>query len=161
MPSRLQRDDWQELLQAPCELASEFRAYRQDLIALIAARTRETAKDLEDIPAPDWMSEEGHPAQVSDFAAVQGVRPPSPTEWRGLATLQRFVLVKLSRDNHDNVNFIPALKELACSSLELAPDVAQVVGWTGRWKPRRPKKRLMCNFAECAEARFRTFQIGR
>ena len=30
---------------------------------------------------------------------------------RRLTVLQRFVLLKLSRDNHDNVNFVPALRE--------------------------------------------------
>ena len=45
------------------------------------------------------------------FAETVGVAPPGLQAWRELAELQRFVLIKLSRDNHDNVNFVPALRE--------------------------------------------------
>nr|WP_319421691.1 nitrate reductase associated protein [Pleurocapsa sp. FMAR1] len=32
-------------------------------------------------------------------------------KWENLTQMQRFVLIKLSRSNHENRNFIPALKE--------------------------------------------------
>ena len=51
-------------------------------------------------------------------AAVIGVRGPSDREWLGLSELERFAVVKLSRDNHDNVNFIPALREFGLSDAE-------------------------------------------
>jgi hypothetical protein len=45
------------------------------------------------------------------FAISKGLAAPAPEQWRALSELERFVLVKLSRDNHDNVNFVPALGE--------------------------------------------------
>lgn len=48
---------------------------------------------------------------VVDHARSLGVRPPNQAQWRALTRLQRFVLIKLTRDNHDNVNFLPAMVE--------------------------------------------------
>jgi hypothetical protein len=31
--------------------------------------------------------------------------------WRGLSELQRYALIKLTRDKHENANFVPALIE--------------------------------------------------
>jgi hypothetical protein len=62
-------------------------------------------------PAPAWAALDEPPAQVAAFAGVREVAPPTTEQWRRLTDLRRFTLVKLSRDNHDNVNFVPALRE--------------------------------------------------
>ncbi len=36
---------------------------------------------------------------------------PTLEQWKKLTKIQRFVLTKLSRSNHENRNFIPALRE--------------------------------------------------
>jgi hypothetical protein len=51
------------------------------------------------------------PDQVSAFAALAGVASPTLPQWQALTELQRFTLLKLSRAKHDNVNFVPALRE--------------------------------------------------
>ena len=48
---------------------------------------------------------------VAGYARRLGVQPPSREKWAALSPLQRFVSIKLTRDNHDNVNFIPAMRE--------------------------------------------------
>ena len=60
---------------------------------------------------PVWDATDGPPAAVTAFANAAGVSAPTAEAWRDLTVLQRFVLVKLSRDDHDNVNFVPALRE--------------------------------------------------
>ncbi len=109
--SRFTRDDRQRLLEAPCRGAAEIDAYRAELVGLIARRAREAAKPLADPPAPLWEQASGPPARVTRFARSVGVAPPSRAAWRALAELQRFALIKLTRDSHDNVNFVPAMRE--------------------------------------------------
>jgi hypothetical protein len=48
---------------------------------------------------------------VLAFAAARDARPPTDDQWRALTTLERYALVKLTRDRHENANFGPALRE--------------------------------------------------
>jgi hypothetical protein len=108
--SRLSPEDRRGLLLQPCDGEAEVQAYRQGLIALIEAKTGGEAKPLPDgstVPRDDAART---PAPVNSFAAGIGVTPPTDQAWRRLP-LQRFVLLKLSRDKHDNVNFLPAMGE--------------------------------------------------
>jgi len=109
--SRFTRDDRQRLLEARCRAPAEIAAYRAELVELIALRAHEPAKPLADPPAPLWEQAAGPPAVVTRFARSLGVAPPTDTQWRRLAELERFVLIKLTRDSHDNVNFLPAMRE--------------------------------------------------
>ncbi len=109
--SRFTRDDRQRLLEAPCRAPAEVAAYREALVALIAVRAQEAAKPLADPPAPLWEEASAPPPMVTTFARAAGVTPPSNAAWRRLGELQRFALIKLTRDNHDNVNFVPAMRE--------------------------------------------------
>jgi hypothetical protein len=109
--SRFTREDRQALLLAPSATRTERNAYRDHLVALIAARTGDAAKGLPKDGLVPWEAAQATPAQVTAFARDRNVQPPSDAQWRRLTPLQRFVLLKLSRDNHDNVNFVPALHE--------------------------------------------------
>lgn len=109
--SRFTTDDRRELLDTPCRSAGEVAAYRSRLVELVAERAKEAAKPLAEVPAPLWESALAPPAVVASFAASVGVAPPSARAWGELSELQRFALIKLTRDNHDNVNFIPAMRE--------------------------------------------------
>jgi hypothetical protein len=109
--SRFTRDERQTLLLAPCGSPGEVEAYRERLVNLIAVRTGDVAKLLGSEGLVPWEESEATPAQVLAFAHSRKVQPPSDADWRRLTELQRFVLLKLSRDNHDNVNFVPAMRE--------------------------------------------------
>jgi len=109
--SRFTLTDRHELLITPCGSPAETEAYESMLADLIAARGREEPKRLPELPIPLWEAVDAAPAAVIDFARSLGVAAPSLREWRDLSELQRFTLIKLTRDNHDNVNFLPAMRE--------------------------------------------------
>jgi len=109
--SRFTREDRQELLDLPCGSACEVCAYHDRLVELVALRAKEDAKPLPEAPAALWEALGDTPPVVTAFAQSVGVSPPTEHQWRRLSELQRFVLIKLTRDNHDNVNFIPAMRE--------------------------------------------------
>lgn len=109
--SRLTPEDRFGCLMAACDAPQEIEAYRQRLKALVAERTGDVAKDLPPDATVPWAAAARTPEQVIAFAGQAGVAPPSDVVWAGLSDLQRFVLLKLSRDNHDNVNFVPAMRE--------------------------------------------------
>lgn len=109
--SRFNREDRQALLEAPCGTEVEVEAYRAQLIELVALRAREEAKALAEPPLALWESCGEAPPVVASYARSVGVSPPDEGAWRKLSELERFTLIKLTRDNHDNVNFIPAMRE--------------------------------------------------
>lgn len=109
--SRFTRDDRQALLDEPCRTNAEVASYRERLVELVALRAKEAAKPLAEPPAPIWECAMATPPAVASFARSVGVSPPSTRAWGELTELQRFALIKLTRDNHDNVNFVPAMRE--------------------------------------------------
>ena len=124
--SRFTRDDRQGLLMRPCGSEAETAAYRTVLADLVALRANEIAKPLAEAPCGQWTVIHQVAPVVAGYARRLGVRPPSQDEWATLTTLQRFVLIKLTRDNHDNINFVPALQEFG-----LAPPQARLEGEAG------------------------------
>ncbi|HEY1751714.1 MAG TPA: nitrate reductase associated protein [Caulobacteraceae bacterium] len=109
--SAFSRDERAALLAAPCAAPDEVAAYRRRLVELVAERAHEAAKPLAAGATVLWEQGERTPPEVRSFARSIDVPPPPDTAWRDLTSLQRFALLKLSRDNHDNVNFVPALRE--------------------------------------------------
>jgi len=123
--SRFTREDRQGLLETPCATALEVDAYRGRLVELVVLRANETAKPLPEPPHALWEMGEDAPPVVTAFAVSVGVPPPTTSEWRRLTQLQRFALIKLTRDNHDNVNFVPAMREFGLApGAEAAPRLA-------------------------------------
>lgn len=114
--SRFTRADRQDLLDAPCASNAEAEVYRQTLVELVERRAGEAAKPLPEPPSGAWDVADATPPVVAAHAHAKGLRPPSDGEWAGLSVLQRFVLVKLTRDNHDNVNFAPAMREFGLAA---------------------------------------------
>ena len=108
--SRFTPADRRILLTTPCATAEDADIWRCMLIALIAARAGEEPRILADPPAPLWELS-ATPEAVTRFAGSLGAPPPSDRAWTALAPLQRYVLLKLTRDSHDNVNFLPAMAE--------------------------------------------------
>ncbi|WP_091737724.1 uroporphyrinogen-III C-methyltransferase [Phenylobacterium immobile] len=109
--SRFTVADRRGLLLEPCDAPAEISAYRAGLIALIAERVGEAAKPLPEPACDLWRHPAATPAAVAHMAVDAGLPAPTPLQWAALSPLQRFALLKLTRAGHDNVNFIPALKE--------------------------------------------------
>ena len=108
---RLSQEVREELLGLPCATNLEAEAYRRRLVEVVEAVGQGPPQDLpEEKAIPDPCVDEP-PTQVANFARSLGLGPIDRSAWRSLSDLQRFALVKLSRDNHDNVNFVPALRE--------------------------------------------------
>jgi hypothetical protein len=109
--SRFTLDDRRRLLEAPCRTEAQIAAYHDELVRLVAQRANEVARPLADPPAPIWEETAEAPPAVAAYARSMGAAPVQPHQWAALSDLQRFALLKLTRDNHDNVNFLPALRE--------------------------------------------------
>jgi hypothetical protein len=118
--SRFTLEDRRVLREAACETPQEVAAYRERLEDLIRHRAHDVAKPLSSSPDEAWRDPTRVPAGVVAYARSIGVSPPNAAAWARLSALQRFALIKLSRDNHDNVNFIPALREFGL--LPATPD---------------------------------------
>ena len=108
--SKFTASDRQLLVELPCETVEEVEGYRDRLRQLVEARSGEVAKDLPIDPEPDWEKRATIPGSVMQKAEEVGITF-TLQHWQALTTIQRFALIKLSRSNHENHNFLPALKE--------------------------------------------------
>jgi hypothetical protein len=108
--NQLSQADRRELVERPCETESEIQTYREFLCQLVQDRTGAIASELPVDPSPPWLNAATIPPDVSDKSASVGF-PLSVQQWASLSPVQRFALLKLSRSNHENHNFLPALKE--------------------------------------------------
>ena len=109
--SRFSPEERDRMLRLACERPEEIEAYRRELEELIRLRSTQPAEYLPIEAQPAWAEIAAVPEQVRRYALEQQVAPPSSTQWAALSHLQRFTLVKLSRAKHDNVNFVPAMRE--------------------------------------------------
>lgn len=108
-------DDRQQLINRPCNTPQAIQNYRTFVQELIQARTGQTAKDLAVDPKPAWLDANTIPTSVQTKAATLQVTLKLQ-QWAQLQPLQRFALIKLSRSNHENSNFLPALHEFGLIS---------------------------------------------
>ena len=99
------------MLRLPCDRREEVEAYRRELEELIQLRSTQPPEYLPIEVEPLWADAGSVPDQVVQFAVQVQVSPPNSIQWAALSPLQRFTLVKLSRAKHDNVNFVPAMRE--------------------------------------------------
>ncbi|MER3435938.1 MAG: nitrate reductase associated protein [Leptolyngbya sp. ERB_1_1] len=114
--NKFSESDRQQTVDVPCDTEDEIREYRKLLHQLVEQRTGETATDLAIDEKPAWNDGENIPESVMSQAEKVGVTI-SPTQWKTLTPLQRFVLIKLSRSSHENANFLPAVKEFQLVSV--------------------------------------------
>lgn len=98
------------LVELPCHTPAEVATYRTTLQTLVRDRTQQEASELAIDPAPEWLNSAQVPESVQTKAASVGVAI-APSDWARLAPEQRFALIKLSRSNHENHNFLPAAIE--------------------------------------------------
>jgi hypothetical protein len=114
--NKLARDERDQLLIRPCNAPADRRAYRDYLVAAIEARTGDKASELAVAEHPEWLDDSRIPVQVSEYFAAESRSPLTLPQWTGLAPLQRYVLIKLTRPGHRNENFLPALREFGLSN---------------------------------------------
>jgi hypothetical protein len=108
--NKFNEHDRHQLVETNCNTESEVETYRSMLHELIQERTKETASDLPIDPSPAWLETTIVPDSVQTKAKELGTEI-QPSQWQSLTPLQRFALIKLSRSNHENANFLPAMKE--------------------------------------------------
>ncbi|MFM8293602.1 MAG: nitrate reductase associated protein [Microcystaceae cyanobacterium] len=114
---QLDQTERQNLVTWPCTTPAEAEHYRQQLQALLQAKMGKPAGELPLDPQPTWLIEDHIPDSVQQ--KIQEFRSPlALTEWQNLEPIQRFALIKLSRANHENANFLPALTEFQLYPLE-------------------------------------------
>ncbi|MBW4625975.1 MAG: nitrate reductase associated protein [Brasilonema octagenarum HA4186-MV1] len=100
----------QQLVDLPCDTEAETQHYRDMLQQLVCDRTGEPATELAVDPNPEWKNSTVIADSVLQKAQEVGVAL-QVHQWANLTLDQRFALLKLSRSNHENRNFLPALKE--------------------------------------------------
>lgn len=98
------------LVSAPCATEEEIQAYRDLLRHLVQLHTGTLPNDLPIDTLPAWMDAASVPTSVLEQGRSFGVEI-TQAQWAQLTPLQRFALIKLSRSQHENKNFLPALKE--------------------------------------------------
>lgn len=96
--------------------AEEIASYRAFLCQALLD-LGEPPVTLPPAPVSASQSEAGIPDSVTAKANASGVPPLDRARWRDLTPLQRFALVKLTRDGHENANFVPALREFGLTTL--------------------------------------------
>jgi hypothetical protein len=134
--SRFTVGDRRALLQVPCRRLGEVAAYRAALVDLVVQRAHELAKPLAETPCGQWDERSHLPTRVVEFAAGLGLRAPTIRQWAGLTRLQRFTLIKLTRDSHDNVNFAPAMREFGLLAGGVArEELTPASAWAAQLRP--------------------------
>lgn len=108
--NRFSQEERQALVERPCDSKEKIADYREFLRQLVQQHMSEPATDLPVEENPAWMDSKTIPESVLNQAQELRVTI-TPDQWANLLPVQRFALIKLSRSNHENSNFLPALKE--------------------------------------------------
>ena len=94
-----------QLLELPCDSATEMDAWASNLKTLVAATGREEPVKLEPWQDPAEIPADVH-VRLAGLGSGMGV-----AEWRLLKPLQRYVLCKLTQSRQGDRFFSPALRE--------------------------------------------------
>ena len=107
---QLPEDRRRKLLQAPYDQAADIARYRQILCSLVGEYTGEEPPSIAMTEHPPW-ADKNVPEQITKAATAMGLPPLSAERWCMLTPLQRFALVKLSREGREHRNLGRALRE--------------------------------------------------
>lgn len=105
-------DDRFQLLGMSCDTPHEVMLHKNHLQDLLAVRVSEPAKEIKLDAFPVWACTDEIPESLIRHAASLQVSPPSFAQWTALLPLQRFAIPKLTKEGHDDVNFVPAMREI-------------------------------------------------
>jgi len=108
--NRFSQAERQQLVELPCETETEVQTYREILHHLVAGHGGDRPADLPIDAAPEWHNPGAIPASIQAQSSNFSISLTTE-QWASLTPLQRFALIKLSRSNHENHNFLPALQE--------------------------------------------------
>ena len=109
--SKFSRADREALAAMPFETDEQMAAFRarvQQMVVDIAGDSTETEACPR--PAP-WEISSEVPEVTCRLIAEQGVPPPTIAQWAALSPLQRYTLIKLTREGAKNEKLPAALKE--------------------------------------------------
>ena len=108
----------QSLIDLPCHTADEIQIYRENLRSQVFQNLNTYPQDLPIDANPAWLQGESIPVSVLEQVQNLEIAIASPQsqkklqeDWQKLTPLQRFALIKLSKSDHENNNFLPALQE--------------------------------------------------
>ena len=104
------QSECEELVTLPCAESGEISAYRNYVSGLIFNHTGNQASLLSIDPDPAWLNQREIPLAVQSKIAEEKLEL-TLAQWINLTPLQRFALIKLTRSQHENSNFLPALSE--------------------------------------------------
>ncbi|MEO6094756.1 MAG: nitrate reductase associated protein [Fibrobacteria bacterium] len=113
--SKLGPADRLALANTSCRGPAELLAYGETLSRLVERTSGARPAMLPELPEAVWEDPARVPSQVTEQARALGLHL-SQSSWASLLPLQRFALTKLSRPGHENLNFLPAMKEFGLAS---------------------------------------------
>ncbi|HLG39057.1 MAG TPA: nitrate reductase associated protein, partial [Chitinophagaceae bacterium] len=99
-----------ELAKKNCSNEEEARLYNFFLAGLIKKYTGNQATDLKIDQNPAWADVDRVPVVLNEKLKQFGWNISTP-DWKRLNDLQRFVLLKLCKEGHENKNFPKAMRE--------------------------------------------------
>ena len=108
--NRLNQLECAQLVELPCDRESEIIAYKEYVSQLIFQHTGHEASLLAIDPQPPWSNDREIPESVTTKATEESITIDR-SQWANLTTIQRFALIKLTRSQHENNNFLPAVRE--------------------------------------------------
>lgn len=108
--SRFSIEERIELAKKECSNENESKLYNNYLGGLIEKYTAKPATALEIEMNPAWANTNSVPEMLNEKLKEFDWQI-STEQWRGLTNLQRFALLKLCREGHENKNLPKAMKE--------------------------------------------------
>jgi hypothetical protein len=99
-----------QLAKKNCNTESEIRAYHTFLLSIIKTHTGNDATLLTNDPNAEWANLSTIPALLTE-RLKESNGSINLAQWKSLSHLQRFALVKLSKESHESKNLPKALKE--------------------------------------------------
>ncbi|QDH13441.1 hypothetical protein E3E12_03640 [Formicincola oecophyllae] len=101
----------QALLEMPCATHAESQLWRGKLVELLKAFSDVPVEETTPVDPTLWVMPHHCPSEIAAQCALKKVPVPSQAQWGTLTPLQRFSLLKLSRSERQNRDFLPAMKE--------------------------------------------------
>ncbi len=93
-----------------CDTVEEVESYNNFLSSIIKSHTGNDATPLAIDPKPDWKSLNTIPTLLNE-KLIESNQSINISQWENLSNLQRFALIKLSKESHESKNLRIALKE--------------------------------------------------
>jgi hypothetical protein len=112
--AQLSREQREALVDAPCSSSEEQQQYRAQLAQMLEAHADNPDAAVEFVAvedAPLWRDMSAVPSQIVEQLTQLALPVPTLEQWRALNDLQRFALLKLTRNGHKNANLPAALRE--------------------------------------------------